>query len=64
MSSPYVTVFPLNLVDTTPFDTVMLSTGAPSFFEAIASSACRASAAAVRIAGEPRAIDELEYVPP
>jgi hypothetical protein len=43
---------------------VSRSTGAPNFFDASCSSAWRASAAAVRIAGLPRAIDELDYVPP
>ena len=51
-------------VETTPFDTVSWSWGRSTSCDASWSSACRASAAAVRIAGPPRAMDALEYVPP
>src|SRR4051812_14553120 len=53
-----------SMIDTTPFETVSRSTGTFKFFAASNRSASRASAAAVRTCGPPRAIAALEYVPP
>jgi hypothetical protein len=50
----------LPAADTTPRATVSCSTGAPSRRDASCSSARRASAAALRICGDPRLIAALE----
>src|SRR5437899_4806669 len=64
-SSPYLTErFEPPTTETTPFVTDKRSTGVSRLFDASRSNACRASAAAARICGEPRLIAALEYVPP